>query len=234
MSTASTEYLGLIVFPDITGVYQRDIRLALVGGSGSNMHKIDAGVKALAMALTALGNSLAPVATSGSYTDLSDKPNIAAAVPLATTGVAGKVKPDGTTILIDENGVISAAVPVSIATVQNAGIVKPDGTTILIDENGTIRAAVEVAIATLQAAGIVKPDGTTITIDANGTIHARDAYTKTEVDNLLRQMSDIFITDTDKSALYALTNTLMGTSTTFTGLGADILTINTLAQTLIS
>ena len=127
MSTASTEYLGLIVFPDITGVYQRDIRLALVAGSGSNMHKIDAGVKAIAQTLTALRNSLATVATSGSYTDLSNKPDIAAAVPLATTSVAGKVKPDGVTILIDENGVIRAAVPISIATTEKAGIVKPDG-----------------------------------------------------------------------------------------------------------
>ena len=234
MSTASTEYLGLIVFPDITGVYQRDIRLALVAGSGSNMHKIDAGVKAIAQTLTALRNSLATVATSGSYTDLSNKPDIAAAVPLATTSVAGKVKPDGVTILIDENGVIRAAVPISIATTEKAGIVKPDGDTILIDAEGTIRAAVKVAVATLQAAGIVKPDGTTITIDADGTIHARDAYTKAEVDEKLRQLSDIFITDTDKSTLYRLTNTLMGTSTTFTGLGADILTVNDLAQTLIS
>lgn len=234
MSTASTEYLGLVFFPDITGVYQRDIRLALVGGSGSNMQKIDAGVKAIAERITALVNSLSAVATSGSYTDLSNKPDIAAAVPLATTSVAGKVKPDGVTILIDENGVIRAAVPISIATTEKAGIVKPDGDTILIDAEGTIRAAVKVAVATLQAAGIVKPDGTTITIEADGTIHARDTYTKAEVDDKLRQLSDIFITDTDKSTLYTLTNTLMGTSTAFTGLGADILAVNNLAQTLIS
>ena len=234
MSTASTEYLHLIVFPDITGVYQRDIRLALVAGTGSNMHKIDAGVKAVADALTALVGSLATVATSGSYNDLSDKPDIAAAVPLATTLVAGKVKPDGATILVDENGVISAAVPVSIATVQTAGIVKPDGTTILIDENGTISSAVEVAIATLQAAGIVKPDGTTITIDVDGTIHGIDAYTKTEVDEMLAEMSDIFVSDADKATIYAKVNTLMGTSTTFTGLGASILEIYDQTEDLIS
>lgn len=234
MSSASTAYLGLIIYPNITGVYQRDIRLALISGENNNMIKIDAGVKAVADALTALSNSLAAVATSGSYNDLSNKPDIAAAVPLATTSTPGKVKPDGTTILVNENGVISAAVPVSIATVDNAGIVKPDGTTILIDAEGTIRAAVEVAIATLQAAGIVKPDGTTITIDNDGTIHGRDAYTKAEVDDLLEELSDIFITDTDKATLYSLTNTLMGTSISFTGLGADIITVNDLAQTLIS
>ena len=234
MSTASTEYLGLIVFPDITGVYQRDIRLALVAGTGSNMHKIDAGVKALATALAALSNSLAPVATSGSYTDLDNKPDIAAAVPLATLASAGKVKPDGTTILIDENGVISAAVPVSIATTEKAGIVKPDGDTILIDEAGTIRAAVKVAVATLQAAGIVKPDGTTITIDPDGTVHGKDSYTKAEVDEMLAAMSEIFITAADKAAIYSKVNTLMGTNTAFTGLGASILEIYNQTQTLIS
>ena len=201
-SPQSTEYLHLIIYPDITGVYQRDIRLALISGADNNMIKIDAGIKAVAQALVALSGSLAAVATSGSYTDLSDKPDIPSAIPIATTQVAGKVKPDGTTILVDENGVISSAVTV--------------------------------AIATLQAAGIVKPDGTTITIENDGTIHARDAYTKTEVDSLLQQLSDIFITDTDKSSLYSLTNSLLGTSISFTGLGADILTINTLAQTLIS
>lgn len=234
MSTASTEYLHLIVFPDITGVYQRDIRLALVAGTGSNMHKIDAGVKAVADAITALRGSLAAVATSGDYDDLSNKPDIAAAVPLATTAIAGKVKPDGTTILVDENGVISSAVTVAIATVQTPGIVKPDGNTILIDENGTIRAAVEVAIATLQAAGIVKPDGTTITIEQDGTIHGRDAYTKAEVDEMLDEMSEIFMTDADKAAIYSKVNTLMGTSTTFTGLGASILEIYDQTQVLIA
>lgn len=233
-SPQSTEYLHLIIYPDITGVYQRDIRLALISGADNNMIKIDAGIKAVAQALIALSGSLAAVATSGSYTDLSDKPDIPSAIPIATTQVAGKVKPDGTTILIDANGTIRAAVEVAIATTQTAGIVKPDGTTILVDENGVISSAVTVAIATLQTAGIVKPDGTTITIENDGTIHARDAYTKTEVDSLLQQLSDIFITDTDKSSLYTLTNSLLGTSISFTGLGADILTINTLAQTLIS
>ena len=233
-SPQSTEYLHLIIYPDITGVYQRDIRLALISAVDNNMVKIDAGVKAVAQALSVLRNSLAAVATSGSYTDLSDKPDIAASVPLATTQVAGKVKPDGTTILIDSNGTIRAAVEVAIATTQNAGIVKPDGTTILVDENGVISSAVTVAIATLQVAGIVKPDGTTITIDADGTIHGIDAYTKAEVDEMLEDMSDIFITDADKAALYAKVNTLMGTNIAFTGLGASILEIYNQAETLIS
>ena len=234
MSSASTEYLGLIVFPDIAGVYQRDIRLALVAGTGSNMHKIDAGVKAVADAVKALSDGLAKVATTGSYKDLSDTPDIAAAVPIATVMTPGKVKPDGDTILIDASGTIKAAVKVAIATLEQAGIVKPDGDTILIDENGTIKAAVKVAIATTENAGIVKPDGSTITVDKDGTLHGKDSYTKAEVDDLLAQLSDIFITDEDKTAIYTLTNTLLGESNTYTGLGADILTINNMAQELIS
>lgn len=234
MSSASTDYLKLVVFPDITGVYQREIRLALVAGSDSNMHKIDAGVKALADALDTLSKSLSAVAKSGSYTDLVDADNLPDAIPIATVTTAGKVKPDGDTILVDENGVIKAAVRVAIATTENAGIVKPDGDTILVDKDGVIKAAVRVAIATTESTGIVKPDGSTISIDKDGTIHGRDAYTKAEVDALLADMSDIFITDTDKSSLYTLTNTLLGVSYTYKELGADILTINSLAQTLIN
>lgn len=233
-SPQSTEYLHLIIYPDITGVYQRDLRVALISGENNNMIKIDAGVKAVAQAILRLSNSLATVATSGSYTDLSDKPDIAASVPLATTAIAGKVKPDGDTILIDENGVIRAAVRIAPATTETAGIVKPDGDTILVDENGVISAAVRVAIATILNAGIVKPDGTTITIDEDGTIHGINAYTKAEVDDMLEDMSDIFITDADKTALYSRVNTLMGTNISFTGLGANILTIYNQAQELIS
>lgn len=233
-SPQSTEYLHLIIYPDITGVYQRDLRVALISGENNNMIKIDAGVKAVAQAILALSNSLAAVATSGSYTDLSNTPDIAASVPLATTAVAGKVKPDGDTILVDANGVIRAAVRIAPATTESAGIVQPDGDTILVDANGIIRAAVKVAIATLQAAGIVKPDGTTITIDQDGTIHGVNAYTKAEVDDMLEDMSDIFITDADKTALYSRVNTLMGTNTSFTGLGASILTVYNQAQELIS
>ena len=63
----------------------------------------------------------------------------------ATTNSKGVVQPDGKTITIDENGIISSigggtATEVDIATVDKAGIVKPDGETISIDDNGTISA----------------------------------------------------------------------------------------------
>lgn len=61
-----------------------------------------------------------------------------AAVPIATTTTAGKVKPDGTTITIDADGTIHGSANVDIATTSKAGIVKPDGTTITIQNDGTI------------------------------------------------------------------------------------------------
>lgn len=59
---------------------------------------------------TAITNtpSLATVATSGSYNDLTDQP-AAYSLPAATSSVLGGVKPDGTTITVTSDGVISSA-----------------------------------------------------------------------------------------------------------------------------
>lgn len=230
MASSKTEYLGLVVFPDITGVYQREIRIALVSGTDgtdSNMHIIDAAIKGLAEAL----NKLAKVATTGSYEDLSDTPDIPNAVPIATQEEAGKVKPDGVTITIDESGTIKATC--EIATVEQAGIVKPDGITITVDKNGVIKATCE--IATIEKAGIVKPDGDTITVDEDGTIRAaNDGYSKEEVDTMLQELSDMLLTNSDLEMVYAATNTLMGEQTEFTGLGASLLKVNALADELLA
>lgn len=233
MASAKTEYLRLTVFPDISGVYQRELRIALVTGehgNDSNMHIIDSAIKTLAEAMGAL----APVASSGSYNDLTDKPDIPSQIPVASSETAGIVKPDGETILVDENGKISAAVKAAIATLEAAGLVKPDGTTITIAEDGTITAAI--TLASTETAGIVKPDGESITVDADGTIHSKvkDAYTKAEVDKMLSDMSDLFMSADDMTAIYTAVNTLMGETTEFTSLGASILTINDQASELIS
>jgi hypothetical protein len=53
-------------------------------------------------------DTLATVARSGSYTDLTDQP-AAYTLPTASTTVLGGVKVDGTTITIDGSGVISSA-----------------------------------------------------------------------------------------------------------------------------
>lgn len=60
-------------------------------------------------------------------------------IDVATLNSLGIVKPDGTTITID-NGVISAnPVNVGIATTSTNGIAKPDNETIVVDANGTLR-----------------------------------------------------------------------------------------------
>ena len=99
----------------------------------------------------------------------------AVSVPIATTAVAGIVKPDGTSILVKADGTISAKLPdPTVAAVGTLGVVKPDGTTITIKADGTISAKQKDAtIATDTTPGIVKPDGTTVTVDEDGTITAK-------------------------------------------------------------
>ena len=98
-------------------------------------------------------------------------------VPLATTAVAGIIKPDGTTIKVKADGTASAVIPdPDTAAVGTLGVVKPDGTTITILADGTISAKqTDVPVATTAKAGIVKPDGTTVTVQADGTIAAKQA-----------------------------------------------------------
>lgn len=62
------------------------------------------------------------------------------ATPIATTSVAGKVIPDGTTITVDNDGTIHGTATVPIATTSVAGKVKPDGDSITVDANGGIAA----------------------------------------------------------------------------------------------
>lgn len=98
-------------------------------------------------------------------------------VPIATTAIAGIVKPDGTTIKVKADGTLSAVIPdQDTAAVGTLGVVKPDGTTITILPDGTISAKqTELPVATTAKAGIVKPDGTTVTVQADGTIAAKQS-----------------------------------------------------------
>lgn len=66
-------------------------------------------------------SSLATVATSGSYNDLSNKPTIPEAytLPAATTSTLGGVKPDGTTITVTADGTISAAAQPAVQSITN-------------------------------------------------------------------------------------------------------------------
>jgi hypothetical protein len=102
-------------------------------------------------------------------------------LPNATTITLGGVKVDGTTITINNNGVISAvatnAYTLPTATTSVLGGVKVDGTTITIN-SGVISSNNNYSLptATTTLLGGVKVDGTTITI-ANGVISGNSSYT---------------------------------------------------------
>lgn len=243
---AVTENLGLQVFSSDGSDSFLSFWQALAGkDQNSNMEIIDAAVKALQDALTGLAA------------------DIPAETPVATTETAGRVKPDGVTILVDTDGKISAQITLAttekagavlpdnttikivdgkitatfpVATVVTPGLVRPDNETILIDKDGVIRSAAKVDIATTDTAGIVKPDGKSIVIAEDGTISSTvdDAYTKAEMDAMLQQLSDMLMTENDLEILYAAVNTLMGEDTEFTGLGASLLKVNALADELLA
>ena len=109
----------------------------------------------------------------GSVSDLVIKDSV---LPLATDDSAGAIRPDGTTVTVDDNGVLHASGEYTLppATLTNLGGVMPDGITITVDSDGTIHGSTSytLPIATTEALGGVRPDGRTITIDANGVITA--------------------------------------------------------------
>ena len=68
----------------------------------------------------------------------------------------------------------------------------------------------------------------------NFEMHRMLFSAKDEVDEMLEEMSELLLSDTDRADLYSLTNSLLGTNISFTGLGASVLEINDQAQELIS
>lgn len=79
----------------------------------------------------------------------------------------GLVRPDGVSIVIQENGVMSAAT-VARATSDTLGKVRPDGNTTIVDSAGVITATA--FSATAQTLGHVKPDNLTIEISESGVL----------------------------------------------------------------
>ena len=123
---------------------------------------------------TVLG--LANVSSSGSYTDLVDKPHIPATynLPVATTVTLGGVIVDGTTITVDANGKIkgSNSYVLPIANLTTVGGVK-QGANITIDATGVISTVLPanytLPIANTTGLGGVK-QGSNVTIDGTGLL----------------------------------------------------------------
>ena len=99
-------------------------------------------------------------------------------LPTATTTVLGGVKIDGSTITINDSGVISAAIgsvyTLPTATTTVLGGVKIDGSTITINGSGVISSASAYTLptATTTVLGGVKVDGSSVTINGSGVITA--------------------------------------------------------------
>ena len=99
-------------------------------------------------------------------------------LPTSTTTVLGGVKIDGSTITINDSGVISAAIgsvyTLPTATTTVLGGVKIDGSTITINGSGVISSASAYVLptATTSVLGGVKVDGSSVTINGAGVITA--------------------------------------------------------------
>lgn len=118
--------------------------------------------------------------TELAYSKLSGTPNVYYVLPTATTTVLGGVKVDGSSIVIDESGVISTTsltdIPGNAGTVTNGVYTTGSyddpswiNTLSYSKITGTPMLYV-LPIATTTDLGGVKVDGSTITIDANGVI----------------------------------------------------------------
>ena len=124
------------------------VEAALAGKANTNHNHNASAITAGTLNAARIPNLDAGKITSGTFA-AARIPNLAASkinsgtfdaarLPKATANSLGAVKPDGTTITVDANGVITGASTVPIATTSVPGIVKPDGTTISVDANGVI------------------------------------------------------------------------------------------------
>lgn len=98
-------------------------------------------------------------------------------LPIATTEILGGVMPDGTTITVDENGVISSSKASAGSTVQPVYFSngKPVACTYTLGKSVPSNAKFTDTVyklpkATTSVLGGVKVDGTTIIVDENGVI----------------------------------------------------------------
>ena len=124
------------------------------------------------LTLTPAKLNLATVASTGSYTDLINKPS-QYTLPIASSTTLGGVRPDGQSITIS-NGIISgyAGYTLPMASTTTLGGVRVDGTTITINDGIITRTNVYVLpVASTSTLGGVKVDGVTI-VSNNGVISA--------------------------------------------------------------
>jgi len=144
-------------------------------------------------------------------------------LPTASTSIKGGVKVDGTTILIDGNGVISGANQYVLPTAGvgsggTKGGVKVDGTTILIDGNGVISGAnqyvLPTASTTVKGGVIIPAVGTSGLNNSAGSITLATASTTqlggVKVDGTTITISNGVISGSNQYVLPTATTSVLG------------------------
>jgi hypothetical protein len=169
----SSKALRLVGDPTTVGIYFADGTFQNTAGGGN-----EGSAYILPKASTSVLGGIKIGA--GLQIDAAGIVSVAYSLPTATSITLGGVKVDGTTITINNNGVISASATntytLPTATTSVLGGVKVDGTTITIS-SGVIssNATYSLPTATTTVLGGVKVDGTTITIN-NGVISGNATY----------------------------------------------------------
>lgn len=144
---------------NLPGSNQTDGRIVLVRNSGTPL--------LFAFSYSSTGAEL----PGFSYVPIDNIGRWKRIISAATIETPGLVRPDGTSITITPDGIISAADGTPTATVSNLGKVRPDGSSIGI-LNGILSAISYPATNTIL--GHVKPDNTTIGVSLGGTLTAND------------------------------------------------------------
>lgn len=111
------------------------------------------------------------------YTNV-DTGNLSDYIDIATTQRAGIVKPDGTSITVDNDGTIHSTAgtyELPTASTTTKGGIKVDGTTVVVNDETLSAVPYQLPTASDQVKGGVKVDGTSITI--NNEIISATPYT---------------------------------------------------------
>lgn len=104
--------------------------------------------------------------------DLTDDIRIVTEDRIATTDKAGILKPDGTTLKVDDDGTAYASGAVS--NDYRDFIHKPQINGVELEGNRTLE-ELGVGLASADDAGLVRPDGNTIEVDERGVLKAKSA-----------------------------------------------------------
>jgi len=142
----------------------------LISYDDSNQRLTLGGISASDVKVTRNGDTYTNIDT-GNLNDYVD-------IDIATTQTAGIVKPDGTSITVDNDGTIhstAGAYELPTASTTTKGGIKIDGTTVVINDETLSAVPYQLPTASDQVKGGVKVDGTSITI--NNEVISATPYT---------------------------------------------------------